>query len=483
VRRLQGFGRTAVALAAIALVTLAFNRGVTPQTSEGEPVSPATVALTYLVVILVIATGWGIAEATAASVLAVVCFNFFFLPPVGTFTIADPQNWVAFVAFLITAVVASQLSGRARRRALEAIERQRDLERLYAVSRSLLLAETHVPVGSAIARQIANAFQSPAVAVYDQQADRVSWAGVSERSSLDARLRDVARRGTVERVDDCVIVPVQLGGSTVGSLAVAGVRLSDTVLHSLTNLAAIGIERARSQEATARAEAAQQSGELRAAVLDALAHEFKTPLTSMKAAASALMDSDRVQQSDRELAIIVEEDVDRLQDLVSDAVHMLRVDAGQFVVHPQRLRVDDLVSAALRRFEKELDGHRLVTTVPDSLTVDGDRELLGLALRQLLDNALKYSPPSSAIEVTAHANGSVDLTIRNSDSLIQEREQNRIFDRFYRGATAGLTPGTGMGLAIARQIAQAHRGTLIVSSSAAAGTTFTLSLPREGTTS
>jgi two-component system sensor histidine kinase KdpD len=475
-------GRTLMALGAIAIATVVLNRAVAPKAPDGPHVNPTTVALTYLVVILVIASSWGITEATAASVLAVVCFNFYFLPPVGTFTIADPQNWVAFLAFLITAVVASQLSGRARHRTLEAIERQRDLERLYALSRSLLLVDPHVPVGSAIARHFADAFQSPAVAVYDQHADLVSWGGATERPSLDAKLRDVARRGMVERVDDSVIVPIQLGGSTVGSLAIAGLRLSDTVLQSLTNLAAIAIERARAQEATARAEVAQQSGELRAAVLDALAHEFKTPLTSMKAAASALMGSRAVQQSDRELATIVGEDVDRLQALVSDAVHMLRVDAGQFVIHPQRLRVTELVSSALQRFDKELDGHRVTTTVPESLTVDGDRELLGLALRQLVDNALKYSPLSSAIEVAARSNGTVDLTVRNSDSVIPAREQDRIFDRFYRGGAARQTPGTGMGLSIARQIAQVHRGLLTVSSSAESGTTFTLSLPREGAT-
>src|SRR5262249_6356989 len=158
---------------------------------------------------------------------------FFFLPPVGTFTIADPQNWIAFVAFLITAIVTSQLSGRARQRTLEAVERQRDLERLYAFSRSLLLVDAKEPVASAIARHIADAFQLPAAGIYDQQADAVRWAGTRELPSLDSTLRDVARRGTVERHGDAIVMPIQLGGVTIGSLAIAGVRLSDTVLHSV----------------------------------------------------------------------------------------------------------------------------------------------------------------------------------------------------------------------------------------------------------
>src|SRR6266542_5188517 len=132
-------------------------------------VNPTTVALTYLVTILAIATQWGIAEATVASVLATVCFNVFFLPPVGTLTIADPQNWASFVAFMLTAIIASQLSGRARQRNVDAIARQRDLERLYAVSRALLLTDDSVSIPTGIARNIADAFELDAVALYDQQ--------------------------------------------------------------------------------------------------------------------------------------------------------------------------------------------------------------------------------------------------------------------------------------------------------------------------
>src|SRR5713226_7684867 len=121
-------GRTGASVGVVAVITALYFRFIT--------VNPTTVALTYVVAILLIATSWGIAEATIASLTAVVCFNFFFLPPVGTLTIADPQNWVALVAFLVTAIVASQLSGRARRRNIEAVARQRDLERLYALSRA-----------------------------------------------------------------------------------------------------------------------------------------------------------------------------------------------------------------------------------------------------------------------------------------------------------------------------------------------------------
>src|SRR5262252_166332 len=142
--------RMVIAVGAVALVTAVY--------AQVLQVNPTTIALTYLVVILLIATGWGITEATVASIVAMLCFNFFFLPPVGTLTIADPQNWVALFAFLATAIVASQLSGRARRRELDAAARQRDLERLYALSRALLLSERGASTPAEIARHVADAF-------------------------------------------------------------------------------------------------------------------------------------------------------------------------------------------------------------------------------------------------------------------------------------------------------------------------------------
>jgi two-component system sensor histidine kinase KdpD len=282
-----------------------------------------------------------------------------------------------------------------------------------------------------------------------------------------------------------VVIAIQLGGSPVGSLAIMDSGLGDTVLQSIANLAAIGLERARGQEVSARADAARESGELRATVLDALAHEFKTPLTSMKAATSDLLSRGPANsgEHDRELVTIIDEELDRLQALVTDAVQMLRIDAGDFKVHRDRHNVGDVVDATLQKFAARLDGHSVVKRVPEDLLVDADRGLLGLALRQLLDNAVKYSPPSSTIEIAANGNGTVDIAVRNTGPQIPERERPRIFERFYRGAHARQIPGTGMGLAIVQQIAQAHGGTLGVDSSPATGTTFTVSLPRGGRTS
>jgi two-component system sensor histidine kinase KdpD len=463
--------RIAIAVGAVALVTVAYTQLL--------QVNPTTVALTYLVVILLIATGWGISESTIASLAAMLCFNFFFLPPVGTLTIADPQNWVALLAFLVTAVVASQLSGRATRRQNEAVARQRDLERLYALSRSLLLSE-HGAIGpGGMARHIAQAFEARAVGVYEQRSDTAAWAGPDEVPRLDARLRETARTGAASPdVSGIVITAIQLGGTPIGSVAIKDLGLSDTVLQSIANLVAIGLERARADEATARAEAARASSELRATVLDALAHEFKTPLTSMKAASSDLLASSALASRDRELVTIIDEELDRFQALVTDAVQMLRIDAGDFAVHARPHRLADLVQEIAQKVSLRLDGRPLVRRIPDDLVVEADRELLGLALRQLVDNAIKYSPATSAIEIRARANGAVEIDVHNAGSTIPASEQPRIFERFFRGTHARHIPGTGMGLAIVDRIARAHGGTLTVASSPADGTTLTLALPR-----
>jgi len=313
-------GRIVASIGVVALLTLVYFRFL--------PVNPTTVALSYLIAILLIATGWGIVEATTGSIAAVLCFNFFFLPPVGTFTIADPQNWVAFIAFLATSIVASQLSGRARQREIEAAARQRDLERLYAFSRAMLLSPGGASVAGGIARHIADVFELPAVAIYDRHADAVSRAGPKDLPTIEGKLRNVARQAiSIHDPSGTVVTAIQLGGAPIASLAILDTTLSDTVLQSIANLAAIELERARAQEATERAEVARQSGEPRATVLDALAHEFKTPLTSMKAATGDLLTS-VADARDHELLVIVDEELDRLQRLITDAVHMLRIDAG-----------------------------------------------------------------------------------------------------------------------------------------------------------
>ncbi len=464
--------RAAISIAAIGGITAVYMR---------LPLNPTTVALTYVLAILTIATVWGILESTVASVAAMLCLNFFFLPPVGTLTIADPENWVALAAFMATAIVTSQLSGRARRRALDMAARQRDLERLYALSRAQLLWSGPTAPGSAIATDIATIFGRSAVALSVRRTDTISRGGPDDLPDIEGTLRAVARQGIVlQHTSGAVITAIRLGGAPIGSLALSGEPLSDTVVQSIANLAAIALERAAGQQMVARAEAARRSGELRATLLDAVAHEFKTPLTSIKAAATALVEKSAPAAMERELATIITEESERLDALISDATQMLRLESSDFALHPGTNRVVDLVEATIDDLRARLDGRTVTTHVPPDLEVHADADLLRMALRHLADNAVKYSPAGSAIAISARPLEDTDfvqITVESGGQPIPLNEREAIFDRFYRGDAARRVPGSGMGLAIVQQIAHAHGGEASLHTTDA-GNQFHLTLPR-----
>ncbi len=387
--------------------------------------NPTISALLLLLVVLATATAASLRVAVFVSAMAMLALNYFLLPPFHTLTIADPQNWVALFVFLAVAIVASQLSNALRRRSVESVARQRDLERLYAVSRSVLLAEHETAIGHSMARAIADAFQIPGVALYDRHTQEVYWGGAEDRPELRAKLEEVARHGRSFQEGTTTVTAIRLGGAPTSSLGIVGVTLNDTVLQSVSNLVAIALERARGQAANARAQAAQESSELRAAVLDAAAHEFKTPLTSMKVAATALAQQIDSTDPRHELIEIVNEDLSRLESLVTDAVQMLRIDSGDFVVNRARHRVADIINAVVREFALGSTATCVVIDAPADVMVDADRALLLLAVRQLLDNALKYSPPTSTIgvRVARSDDGAVVIAVRNTGSTIAERDE------------------------------------------------------------
>src|SRR5256714_1021944 len=188
-----------------------------------------TIAMTFLLATLAVATGWGLIEAIAASIAGMLCFNFFFLPPFFTFTIADTQNWVALFAFLVTAVVASQLSASARQRAWEATRRQQEMERLYELSRALMLVDKRSATAGQISHRIAQVFEVKSVAVFDRMTDTVYRTGAVDLPISDTKLRDAALQGTAfhDRSANLAVLPLSLGGETVGSLALYSGSISD----------------------------------------------------------------------------------------------------------------------------------------------------------------------------------------------------------------------------------------------------------------
>jgi two-component system, OmpR family, sensor histidine kinase KdpD len=443
-------------------------------------VNATTVALTYLLAVLGIAAKWGLLESIVASVSSTVCFNFFFLPPIGTFTIADPQNWVALSAFLITSVVASQLSASVKRRASEATRRQREMEGLYDLSHALMLVDKKSPIGGQVSHRAAEILSLPGVAVFDRRMNQVYRAGLKDISISDGRLRDAALLQTPvhESANELWVLPLTLGGDPIGSLALSGAAISDAALHAIGNLAAITMERVHAEEVAGRTEAARQNEAMKSMLLDALAHEFKTPLTSIKAAASSLLDEEPTGQ--KELVTVIEEESERLDSLVSETIRMARIEAGDLKLQKRHGSVRELITSALEKLKVLIEDRELVidcsSNLPDVLA---DFELTSLAIRQLIVNSLKYSNPESPISIRAIAESAfVKISVKDVGPGIPPGELSHIFERYYRGSSsADHIPGTGIGLTVARAIIRAHGGEMSVDSQVGQGSQFFFTLP------
>jgi two-component system sensor histidine kinase KdpD len=442
------------------------------------PANATTVGFAYLLLILIIASTWGFFEAALASILATLAYNFFFLPPVGTFTIADPQNWIALFSFLSTSLIASRLSDKAERRAEEAVARRQDLEHLYSFSRSILLIDGDDSFPKQLAQRLAEAFGFDAVLLYDRRADQIFRGGPAEFEGLEDQLREAARHGVsfTDPLKKRVITTVRLGSEPIAALALQGSEMPDSVLQGIANLVAIGLERARAQELAHQMEAAHRSEQLRTTLLDAIAHEFKTPLTSIKAATTALL-AHPAQSPDTtmELLSIADEEAEHLNILIDDALELASLDRENIHLSPAPAAITDLVRESVDSVR--IDSRQVTVTSSDAATLILDSRLIRLAIRQILDNALKYSPPGTPIEVrVASGDGTVWIDVVDHGDGIPPKDQERIFERFYRGPSTSQVPGSGLGLSIANSIVRAHGGTLNVTSRPGE-TTFRIALP------
>jgi two-component system sensor histidine kinase KdpD len=445
-------------------------------------VNHTTVALMFLVTVLLTSAYWGLRYALVMAVGATAAFNFFFLPPIGTFTIADPQNWIALFAFLITALVASNLAERARREAEDAKQRRRDVERLYGLSQRLLASENVLELLNALPLYVKETFSMGSVTA--MAADHPSVY----RSSLDAKFDETVLRSTLLRGEPITqggvsYVPLRLGMRTVGALGVTGDELSRETLDALGSLAGLAIERARALEALSNNRAEQEHERLRSALLDSVTHEFRTPLTSIKASITTLLSGAHLDdQGRRELLTVIDEETDRLNRLVGEAAEMAQLDSGMFKLELVPHSIRDALQPALEDAAAALRNHPVEIVAAEGLPlVRIDLQRIREVLMHLLENAGKYSDPGVPIKVTAEVKGERLVTsVADRGPGIDSFEQSLIFEKFYRGRHQRYTaPGTGMGLAIAKVIVEAHGGTIGVVSQLGSGSVFSFSLPLE----
>jgi two-component system sensor histidine kinase KdpD len=447
------------------------------------PVNPTTVALTFLLAILAVSTIWGIAVSVFMSIVAMLAFNFYFLPPVGTFTVADPQNWVALFAFLVVSVLASHLSTRARQQAKDAAQRRREIEKLYGFSQGLLESGNVIQLLNRIPSQIVDIFEVGAAALLLAEKQKIYRSGpVIPKLDLETLKAMVIREEPlVDEANSLCFVPVRLGVRPIGSLGISGSMLSRQTLEAVGTLIAVAIERARAIEQLGLTEAAREGERLRTALLDSVTHALRTPLTSIKASVTNLLSNSSVTSQQRqELLTIINEETDRLNRLVGEAGEMARLDAGEVELRLESHPIEDVINAALAQCKLALGDRVVRVQVPAGLpNVNVDLVRAREALVHLLENATQYSPADKPITITAEAaSGFIVTSVADRGAGIDDLEQNLIFEKFYRGKDQRyLVQGTGMGLPIAKAIIEAHGGTMSLTSQRGQGSVFSFTLP------
>jgi len=449
---------------------------------HGPHANATTIALTFLLSVLLVSANWGFWYAAFLAIYSTLAFNFFFLPPFGTFTVADPQNWVALFAFLATAVIAGQLSERARRETVRANQRRREIEHLYAFTQRLLTLESVPELLNLVPRHIVETFGCKGAAVFVTGKTDVYRSGPDTRELDATRLQTTAGRGEplLDAENAVAFVPLRLGVRTIGAVGISGIALSHESLDALSTLVAITMERTQAIENVGKAEAARENEKLRSAILDSIAHDFRTPLTAIKASATTLLSGGLGVGQQHDLLTVINEESDRLNHLVEEATQLARLESKQVELDRTPHEIREAIDGALSSASKLVGNHPIELNVDDNLPVASfDLELIVNVLQQLLENAAKYSPPDSPIRVSAESSGEgIVVSVADRGPGIDELEQALIFDKFYRGKDERYSvQGTGMGLAIARAVVEAHGGSIKVISQLGQGSVFAFTLP------
>jgi two-component system sensor histidine kinase KdpD len=447
-------------------------------------VNPTTVGFAFLLAILLVSAAWGLRYAIFMAVLATLAYNYFFLPPVLRFTIADPQNWVALFAFLFTAIVASQLAERARREAFQSDQRRREVERLYRFSEQLLVSESVFELLNAIPRYIVESFDATGAAMFLERKQEIYYFDTASQSLLPAeQLRTISVRGepVLDRDRGLCFMPLRMGVRSVGSLGLSGCGLSRETLEAIGSLAATAIERASTVEKLTKTEAARESDRLRSVLLDSVTHEFRTPLTAIKASAETLLSDAELDKPQRkDLLTVINEESDRLNRLIGEAAEVAQLDSHQLQLRLEPHQIGEAIEAAIAQSRQALQNHPVQTNIPEKLpSVRMDVDRISEVLVHLLDNAGKYSAAGTPIQITVELRDRELVTsVADHGPGIDDMEQEMIFEKFYRGRNQRTTiQGTGMGLAIARAIVELHGGKIAVTSQLGRGSLFYFSLP------
>jgi two-component system sensor histidine kinase KdpD len=467
---------------------------------RGE-VSRTTVVLSYMLVVTAAAAAGGLGPGITAAALGFLAFDVLFLQPYHHLIVDDPQDYLSLGVYLLVAVVVSLLVASSERRRILAERRERETRMLFDLSTSLVAHGSLSDTLQGVVRTVRSLFDLAGCAIVLPSDDRVQLAAVDGEvpGDLDQRfagVRDattsVQARGPAADADlepgRALTVPMRSGEHVVGALVVVaggsdspGFNEAERrVLATFANQAALAVEQGQQEEQRNRAVALQETDRLRTALLNSVSHDLRTPLASIKASASSLLDREiRWTDTERdEFLAIINTETDRLTRLVHNLLDMSRIEAGALDPRLVESSVGEVVGPVVRR-ARAASRQRVDVDVPEELPpVLVDPVRLDQVLTNLLDNARGYAAASPVQVVARRVGDSVELRVVDHGPGIPGPERERVFDQFYRLKGGGRRPeGTGMGLAICRGIVEAHGGTLRVESTPGGGATFVLTLP------
>lgn len=472
-RTLHIAARLALGLAGLSLVTalcFSFHRTDIP-------------SLLYLFVVVLAAISSGFWCAAAISVLAALFLDFFFVPPILDWRISNAADMVALFTYLAISLIVTRLAFRAKQDSELSKRRQKDANGLYRVASRLLLVEPEYPAAREALRIIREEFQLRAAAFFDYSSGQLMAEGDSVRGLPEVTRGACISGADCQSPDSAVtVICIQSGRTIMGAIGFEGAFDDASVPRALAALAATAIDRSRAFRNATRSAADAQAEVLRSAILDAFAHEFKTPLAIIMAAADGLRETGPMENGQTEMMDLIEGQTMRLNRLTARLLRIAGLDREEVAPALRRTDIAGLIRSVVAQCEERF-GREIATARDEGKgrEVRADPELLDLALTQLLDNACRYAPRGARITVRMGASrGFLDVWVTNEGSSVAPEERERIFERFTRGAAGRQAPsGSGLGLYVARKIVRAHGGFLDLDRSQSTNerTTFRIRLP------
>lgn len=463
----------------LATAMIAFSTILLVGLGAGETVA----GLVYLLVIVWVSTLAGYALSIYAALFSALAFDYFFLLPLRSFTLAGNQQWFAMLAFVASCIIVSRVAERTARLTRQAEQRREDVERLYALSQEMVLHEDAEGLIRDVPLLLHRIFSLDGVILYVRDQDQFYTSTAELPLSLQASLRAMTQGNnpTLIMPNEYSAMGLMLGVRQVGALAWSPAVLTREAASAISAQVAIALTRALAMESSARMEAARESERLRTALIDSLTHELRTPLTSIRAASTTLLQTEGLDEAGRlDLIALIDEESKRLDALIGEAVQMAEIDAHVVQVHKVLQHARTLLEHAAEESRAALANHRVVIAVegPDE-PCWFDPHLLSRVLRHLLENAARYTPPGTRIVLRSRRRRSrLEFLVEDDGPGIDSMDLPLIFEKFYRGKKgSAIGKGSGMGLAIVRAILAAHNGSIEVTSTPGRGTTFIFWVP------